>query len=166
MWLGVVLVWGALQDEAHAQGITGVTRRTVMSPAPGLTPVPNQAGSVALNTSGAAQGQNVMAVRPVTVPVIVQLPRPPAAETAAKVLAFQQQRALAGSAQAQYDLAVRYLTGDGVEKSETEARKWLTLAAAQQHTQATSKLTELVPAKVSPDTLATAKDTSVQPAQR
>ncbi len=130
-------------EMTYAQGITAVTRRTVMSPAPGLTTAPTIAGAAMPNANGTVQGQNTVATRPATVPVVVvQLPRPSAAETAAKVLAFQQQRALAGSAQAQYDLGVRYLTGDAVEKNLTEARKWLTLAAAQKHAFATKKLVE------------------------
>lgn len=95
--------------------------------------------------------------------VVVQLPRPSAAETAAKVLAFQQQRALSGSAQAQYDLGVRYLAGDGVEKNLTEARRWLSLAVAQKHALAVKKLAELP--QISTEALAVAADKSVQPAQ-
>lgn len=143
-WFGLMLVCWLTLEIAHAQGITAVTRRTVMSPAPGLTAAPAPAGAAAPNANG-VQGQNVVAARPAPVLVVVQLPRPPAAETAAKVLAFQQQRAQAGSAQAQYDLGMRYLTGDGVEKNVIEARKWLTLAVAQKHAFATKKLAETEP---------------------
>lgn len=58
------------------------------------------------------------------------------AETAARVLAWQQAQAEKGSPSAQYDLAQRYLAGDGVEKNETTARTLLEKSAAQDHTPA------------------------------
>lgn len=57
-----------------------------------------------------------------------------------KAVAHQQQRAAAGSAQAQYDLAVRYLTGAGVDQNIEEARRFLNLSAAQDFGLARQKL--------------------------
>lgn len=63
--------------------------------------------------------------------------------TIQRVIEFQKKRALAGSAAAQYSLAVRYLEGDGVEKNLAEACKWLRAAAKQDYTWAKRKLAEL-----------------------
>jgi TPR repeat protein len=60
--------------------------------------------------------------------------------SARKTADFVKQRAEAGSATAQYDLGKRYMTGDGIEKNFTEARKWLEAAAKQGEENATSKL--------------------------
>jgi hypothetical protein len=60
-----------------------------------------------------------------------------------RVVEFQKKRAEAGSATAQYDLAMRYLKGDGVEKDLAAAKKWLEAAAKNGHTLAPKKLEEL-----------------------
>lgn len=60
-----------------------------------------------------------------------------------KLLAFQRKRATDGEASAQFDLGLRYLTGKGVEKSDSEARVWLQKAAAQGHAKAKAKLAEI-----------------------
>jgi TPR repeat protein len=65
-------------------------------------------------------------------------------EAAAKrTVEFQKKRAEAGSASAQYDLALRYLKGDGVEKDLAAAKKWLAAAAKNGHTLAAKKLEEV-----------------------
>jgi TPR repeat protein len=60
-----------------------------------------------------------------------------------KTIAFQQQRALSGSPSAQYDLGLRYHTGDGLEKNAELARKWFEAAAKQGNNRAAQKLEEL-----------------------
>lgn len=60
-----------------------------------------------------------------------------------KTVEFLTQRAKGGSASAQYDLALRYLDGKGVEKSEKEGRKWLEAAAKQGDAKAAKKIQEL-----------------------
>lgn len=60
-----------------------------------------------------------------------------------RAIELQRKRAEGGSASAQYELGVRYLNGDGVEKNLAEARKWLTAAARQDHFWAKKKLAEL-----------------------
>lgn len=47
-----------------------------------------------------------------------------------------QQQAQRGEVQAQYQLAVRYLRGDGVEKNEAQAVTWLEKSAAQHNADA------------------------------
>lgn len=69
-------------------------------------------------------------------------PNPLADTTKLKVLEFQQKRAAEGSPSAQLDLAMRYLTGDGVEQNESIARSWLQKASAGGSTQAAKKLKE------------------------
>ncbi|MBI3875696.1 MAG: SEL1-like repeat protein [Verrucomicrobia bacterium] len=57
-------------------------------------------------------------------------------------------RAESGSAQAQYDLGLRYLTGDGVEKDDGKAREWLQKSADGGNAQARNKLNSLNAAKL------------------
>ncbi len=57
-----------------------------------------------------------------------------------KTIESQKTRAEAGSASAQYDLGVRYLDGNGVEKNLELAKKWLELSAKQGNSQAAKKL--------------------------
>jgi TPR repeat protein len=64
-----------------------------------------------------------------------------------KALEFQKQRAQAGSASAQYDLGMRYLNGNGVEKNLDEAKQWFEKSAAQGNSMATKKLEELKQSK-------------------
>lgn len=49
----------------------------------------------------------------------------------AKNLPSTQQAASTGEARAQYDLAIRYLKGDGVAEDSTSAVKWLKKSAEQ-----------------------------------
>jgi TPR repeat protein len=56
---------------------------------------------------------------------------------------FQIKRAEAGSATSQYDVAMRYMTGDGVALDYGKARKWLEEAKKNGHQFADKKLTEL-----------------------
>jgi hypothetical protein len=60
-----------------------------------------------------------------------------------KTIEFQKQRAEAGSPSSQYDLGMRYLTGDGLEKDPDLAKKWLTAASTNGNSQATKKLEEI-----------------------
>jgi len=60
-----------------------------------------------------------------------------------KTIAFQKKRAEEGAPTAQYDLGMRYLNGDGVEKNLELAQKWLQASAANGHTSAIKKLEEL-----------------------
>lgn len=56
---------------------------------------------------------------------------------------FLKKRAEAGSANAQFELGKRYLTGEGVETNRTEARKWFEAAAKQEHEGAIARLKQL-----------------------
>lgn len=68
-------------------------------------------------------------------------------ETVRKTIDFQHKRALGGSPSAQYDLGLRYLTGDGVEKNEKTALKWINASATNGNAQAIKKMEELEKAK-------------------
>ncbi len=72
-----------------------------------------------------------------------------AAADEAKQKAFEAQmkRAEQGSSYAQYELAVRYLTGNGVEKDESAGRSWLEEAARNGSSDAVRKLQSLDAAK-------------------
>ena len=79
----------------------------------------------------------------------VPAPPPPAdpqkakQETLRKTIEFQKKRALEGSPSAQYELGLRYLAGDGVEKDEATGLKLLEESAKQDYTLAKRKLEEL-----------------------
>ncbi len=91
-------------------------------------------------------------------PPAVVPPQPPAAapapvdpekekakkeEVLKKTIEFQKKRAAEGSPSAQYDLGMRYLTGDGLERNEELARKWLEESAKNDYLRAKAKLEEL-----------------------
>ena len=61
-------------------------------------------------------------------------------EVLRKTIEFQKKSAAEGSASSQYDLGMRYLNGDGLEKNSELAIKWLKAAADQDHTQAKQQL--------------------------
>ena len=79
----------------------------------------------------------------------VPAPPPPAdpekakQETLKKTIEFEKKNAEKGSAWAQYSLGLRHLTGDGVEKDEAAARKWLEAAAKNNDSRAKKQLEEL-----------------------
>ena len=58
-------------------------------------------------------------------------------------LEFQKKKAEAGSPFAQYDMGIRYLTGDGVEKNVDTAKKLLASSSKGGNSAATKKLEEL-----------------------
>ncbi|MEW6303884.1 MAG: hypothetical protein AB1705_10460 [Verrucomicrobiota bacterium] len=60
-------------------------------------------------------------------------PDPKQTQDAKRLLEWQIKRAAEGSATAQYDLALKYYRGEGVEKNEAEARRLFKLAADQAH---------------------------------
>jgi TPR repeat protein len=110
-----------------------LTRRIAPPPPPSArpaqvaTPAPGAAAQPAAPLSKAAQdSQNAKA----------------AAEDKKK-LDWQKERAAAGSASVQYDLAIRYLDGKGVEKDAAEAKKWLKESAKSGNEKAKAKLAEL-----------------------
>ena len=109
--------------------LSSVTRRTVQSPGPVNYFFPS-------NSAGAKS--TVMVVPP----VVVVTPATKE-EQEAKIIAFQKKNAADGLPSAQFDLGMRFLTGNGVEKNPATARKWLEAAAKQGHTQAARKLEEL-----------------------
>lgn len=95
-------------------------------------------------TPAAATAPN-LATPPVNRQVVPFKPSLDKAELEQHVVAFQKQRAQEGSESAQYELGIRYLAGEGVEKDPKAARYWLNLAAKAGNPQAKLKLKELSP---------------------
>ena len=62
-----------------------------------------------------------------------------------KQFEFYKRRAEEGSDDAQFQLALRYLTGKGTDPNEKFAREWFAKSAKQGHEQAKKKLDELGP---------------------
>jgi TPR repeat protein len=60
-----------------------------------------------------------------------------------KRIEYQKKKAEEGVSYAQYDLGMRYLTGNGVEKNYEVGKKWITAASTNGYASATKKLEEL-----------------------
>lgn len=103
-----------------------------------------------------------------TGPVVVAAPKPAATNAvvdkateeklAAAKRAFDadKKKAEAGSATAQYNLAFRYLNGDGVKADHTEAKKWLQTSAKQGNKLAAKTLQQVLAQEADEATNATA----------
>ncbi len=135
------LIAFSFEGFAHAQA-RRLTSRIVnpdntlkQPPQPGLQPAPPAAPATTVATPA----------RPATVVtnVVPEKTKEQKAEMVRKTVEFQKKRAEAGAPTAQYDLAMRYLTGDGVEKDPKLGRKWLESAATNGNNQAVKKLSEL-----------------------
>jgi TPR repeat protein len=141
--LGLGLANGGL----NAQSARQLTRKVAPpppSPAPATPPskgTPSPAARPAPAPAPAAPAIPATPARPVD-PAKAKAQQE---EVARKTLEFQKKRAAEGHASAQYELGLRYLSGDGVERNEAEGRKWLELAAKGNHTLAIRKLEELKP---------------------
>jgi TPR repeat protein len=137
------------QAEAQATSVKRITRGLpTSSPDPAAPGGGRQGGGGPPPPPGAPGSARQPA--PPTTQVIVSTNLVPAqktdeekAELLKKTIEFQKRRAGEGSATSQYDLGMRYLKGDGVEKNLEEARKWLELSAKGGNNQAKAKLEEL-----------------------
>jgi TPR repeat protein len=125
---------------ACAQSARQLTRRIV-------PPANNPPPSKGAPASKPAPAPPVVA--PANTNTVVPAPPPPAdaekakMETLKKNIEFQKKRAAEGSPSAQYELGLRYLNGDGVEKDEAGGMKLLEASAKQDYTLAKRKLDEL-----------------------
>ena len=123
-----------------AQSARQLTRRIV----PPSNNPPPVGGSAASRPAPAPP-----AVGPTTNNLAVPAPPPPAdaekakQETLRKTIEFQKKRAAEGSPSAQYELGLRYLNGDGLDKDEGAGMKLLEESAKQDYTLAKRKLEEL-----------------------
>jgi hypothetical protein len=123
----------------RAQTARQLTRRVVPQPAnqpPPKQPTPPPA---------AARPPAVVPSQPAVVPAPVDPEKEKAkqAEALKKTIEFQKKRAEEGSPSAQYELGLRYLKGDGLEKDVETGRKWLEKSAEQDYSPAKKKLEEL-----------------------
>ena len=97
--------------------------------------------------SGASAQPAASSVRRPAETAVSAVPTQSAEETRRKVVESQMRRATNGSAQAQYDLGLRYLSGDGVDKDEAKGREWLEKSAQGGNKEAERKLQTLGAAK-------------------
>lgn len=133
----LALVFGAsLTSFTGAAQISGVTRRKITQPMPTFS---------LWNTNAARSNLTYVSVGPAV---------DPAQKEAAqrRALESQKKRAEEGSSGAQYDLGMRFLNGDGVEKDSDLARKWLGKSAEQGNPAAQRKLDELAKSETTPKT--------------
>jgi len=127
--------------DSNAQSARQLTRKIV----PPSNNPPSPGGAPASRTAPAPP----RAASPASATNAVPGPPPPAdpdkakQETLKKTIEFEKKNAEKGSAWAQYSLGLRHLTGDGVEKDEVAARKWLEAAAKNDDSRAKKKLEEL-----------------------
>jgi len=138
--LGVSLFFCVPRSDA--QSARQLTRKIVPpstnSPSPGAAPAsrpapaPARAGPPVRGTTNA-----------VPAPPPSADPEKAKQETQQKAVEFEKKNAEKGAAWAQYALGLRHLTGDGVEKDEAAARKWLEAAAKNDDSRAKKKLEEL-----------------------
>lgn len=119
----------AQTNTARATTPQGPTAAPTPAPAPPPTP------AMAVRTQAL--------VRVVPPPVDPEKARAARDEAQRKAVEFQKKRAAEGSESAQYELGVRYLKGDGVEKDEATGRKWLAESAKNGYGPASKKLEEL-----------------------
>jgi hypothetical protein len=130
---------------ASAQSARQLTRRIVPPPTAQPTPAPPP-------SRPAPQPPAVRAPAAPTTPPVVLVPVRPAdpakvqkekEEVVQKTIEFQKKRAAEGSPSAQYELGLRYLNGDGLEKDEKEGRKLLEESAKNGSSLAKKKIEEL-----------------------
>lgn len=126
---GLAALVSAPDATAQLRGARNYTRR-VAPDAPPPAPVRNTP-------------QAITPVQPPAQPVDPVKAKAEKDELTKRTVEFQKKRAEAGSPSAQYDLGVRYITGDGVEKNLATARKWITAASTNGHFYASKKLVEL-----------------------
>lgn len=146
--------------QAQVYSPRAITKRVVPPPdtnAPPRQPTPPVPGRPTPGTPGAPA-----VARPLPAPVRIVQPavnpekaRAAREEAIRKTIEFQKKRAAEGSESAQYELGMRYLKGDGVEKDEATGRKWITLSATKGYGPAKRKVEEfkreaLAPAPATP----------------
>ena len=95
-----------------------------------------RAGQTPATNAGAGATGTPVSTRRALIPLPPQAPE----VTRQKVLEFQMRRAAEGSPQAQFDLAIRYFEGDGVERDLAKGREWLEKSAQGGHEAAGKKL--------------------------
>ena len=128
--------------DSNAQSARQLTRKIVPPP---TNPPPSRGASASRPAPAPAKAVPAASGSTNAVPA----PPPPAdpekakQETLKKTIEFEKKNAEKGSAWAQYALGVRHLTGDGVEKDEVAARKWLEAAAKNDDSRAKKRLEEL-----------------------
>jgi localization factor PodJL len=122
----------------HAQSARQLTRKVVPQP-------PNQTPAKPTPPPATTRPPAVAPSQPVVVPLPVDPVKEKAkqAEALKKTIEFQKKRAEEGSPSAQYELGLRYLRGDGLEKDVATGRKWLEKSAQQDYSPAKKKLEEL-----------------------
>jgi TPR repeat protein len=133
------LVLALTAPAGHAQSARQLTRKVVPQPA-------NQPPAKQPTTPPAATRPPAVAPAQPTVtpaPVDPEKEKAKQAEALKKTIEFQKKRAEEGSPSAQYELAMRYLRGDGLEKDVETGRKWLEKSAGKDYSPAKKKLEEL-----------------------
>jgi len=128
--------------------VTNLSAQTARQLTRRIVPPPNNA-SPATGTPASRPAPPPPAAVPSPNNAAVPAPPPPAdaekakQEALRKTIEFQKKRAAEGSPSAQYELGLRYLKGDGVDKDEAAGMKLLEESAKQDYTLAKKKIEEL-----------------------
>ncbi len=144
--LGIVQVLGVPSAFAQFRGGRYYTRNVPYAPPAPQPPrynYNNNQGKATTPAPGTTNAPAMVMAAPPGPAVDPEKERSEKEATVKRTVDFQKMRAEHGSPSAQYDLGVRYMTGDGVDKDLPEARKWLEAAAKNGHTWAPKKLEEL-----------------------
>jgi TPR repeat protein len=125
----------------YQQAQTNAAAQPAPVPGPALAPAPTQPAFGLTNTP---------ARPPAKPPIDPEVAKAAREQASRKAFAFQKMRAEEGSESAQYELGMRYLRGDGVDKDEATARKWLALSAKNGYSGAKKRLEDLDKAASAP----------------
>jgi TPR repeat protein len=128
-------------SDALAQSARQLTRKVV--PPPANQPPARQTPPPSAARPAAPVPPQQPAAVPAPAPVDPAKEKAKQEEVLKKTIEFQKKRAAEGSPSAQYELGLRYLNGDGLEKDESEGRKWIEQSAKNDYTLAKKKLEEL-----------------------
>ncbi len=140
--LFVLIAALAIHSQAHAQARRFTDRvvnrdNTLRTPnAPATPPAPPVTQAPAAVTPPATPA-------PILTNAVPEKTKEQKAEILRKTIEFQKKKAEEGAPTAQYDLGMRYLNGDGVEKDMDLAKKWLNASATNGNSQAVKKLESL-----------------------
>ncbi len=120
-----------------------LTRRIAPQTQPPPQQAPAQPAQAAPAPAPVQPGYQAPAVAAPSAPVDPQKVAAQKSKSERDLLAWQKKRAEEGSDNAQYELGMRYMTGNGVEQDEKQGREWIEKAAKNGNAKAVKKLEEL-----------------------
>lgn len=124
-------------DDPRFSSRYGSARPRAAQASAAAAPAAAPRATVAPGAPAAAPGATAV---PAAAPTPVRKADP---EREQRIINFQRQNAASGNPSAQYDLGMRYVRGNGVDKDEAQAMEWLKLAAQNGDSRAKKELATL-----------------------